>query len=131
MSEELSGISAQLTSIHARLTSVEKSMSDVATALVTIARIDERMTNYNSALDRAFKAIAEINERLDNAQPAVGMMQQRAQKGGYCDWAVQKQQEEKDVNKAKRDVAVHLLKNVLWLLTAAAIGALGVKTLGV
>lgn len=132
MNEDIvKGLSMQLDGISVRLSAVEKSLSDVASALVSIARIEERMTSNNSALQRAFAAIEDVNKRLDESQSAIALMNQRIQKGGYCDWAIQKQEEEKNTDTAKRDIVVHVLKNILWLVIAMAIGAFGIKSLGV
>lgn len=58
-------INAKLDLLHARVQDIEAMLSKVADAMVTIARIEERMQANNAGLSRAFDEIERLAGLLE------------------------------------------------------------------
>lgn len=61
MSDELS---AKIDLLHARMSTMESTLAKVSDALVSIARIEERMQANSEALSRAFESVHKLTEAL-------------------------------------------------------------------
>ena len=57
-------LSAKLDVLHARMSTMESTLAKVSDALVSIARIEERMQSNSEALSRAFLAVQTLTEAL-------------------------------------------------------------------
>lgn len=61
MSDELT---AKIDMLHARMSTMELTLAKVSDALVSIARIEERIQANSEALSRAFSAVQSLSEAL-------------------------------------------------------------------
>ena len=64
-------LNAKLDMLHARMSTMELTLAKVSDALVSIARIEERMQANSEALSRAFSAVQSLTEALHKHETVV------------------------------------------------------------
>lgn len=57
-------LSTRLESLHADVGEIKSAMNNLSAAITKLALVEERQAAANAALERAFSAIAKVEERL-------------------------------------------------------------------
>lgn len=61
----------ELESLHVAMVKVEAQLEKLTDAVATLAVVEERQTQTTIALDRAFKAIAKLDDKLNEGERRV------------------------------------------------------------
>ncbi len=72
---KLSNLADKLTDLDGRFTNLQKSVTSIEASLVLLVRLEERHSNSQAAIDRAFKAQASLSEEIDALKETVSAIQ--------------------------------------------------------
>lgn len=64
MDPNVSILSTRLEALHSDVSEIKSAMNNLSAAITKLALVEERQTAASAALERAFNAIAKIEERL-------------------------------------------------------------------
>lgn len=62
--KEMATLSARLETLHSDVSDIKSALKDLTTAITKLALIEERVAITANALERAFKTIGKIEERV-------------------------------------------------------------------
>lgn len=62
--KEMATLSARLETLHSDVSDIKSALKDLTTAITKLALIEERVAITANALERAFKTISKIDERV-------------------------------------------------------------------
>lgn len=66
--KEMAVLSARLETLHGDVSDIKTAMRDLTNAITKLALIEERVSITATALERAFKTISKIEERLTSLE---------------------------------------------------------------